>query len=86
MNAREMDRFIAHCDKYLEQTDCTVLHPTLEGMPNAICALELSGKSDVLAATEALPFPALDGKAIPTRFFPKSAGTLLAEAILRQKI
>ena len=60
--------------------------PTLEGMPNAVCALELSGKGDVLAATEALPFPALDGKAIPTRFFPKSAGALLAEAILRQKI
>jgi len=34
MNAREMDRFIAHCDKYLEQTDCTVLHPTVEGMPH----------------------------------------------------
>ena len=58
--------------------------PTLEKMPNPFCALELSGKSDVLAACEALPYPCIDGKAIPTRFFGRSAGEILAEAIHRQ--
>ena len=55
--------------------------PTLAKMPNPLCALELSGKSDVLAACQELPYPTLDGKAIPTRFFPQTAGELLAKAI-----
>ena len=52
-------------------------------IPHPFCALELSGKSDVLSACQSLPYPTLDGKSIPTRFFPESAGALLAQAILR---
>ena len=52
-------------------------------MPSPLFALELSGKSDVLEACQALPYPTIDGKAIPTRFLPQTAGKLLAEAILR---
>lgn len=28
MKSKEMRKFIKHCDKYFEQSDCTVLHPT----------------------------------------------------------
>lgn len=57
--------------------------PPLAQMPHPLFSLELSGKADVLNACRALPFPALDGKSIPTRYFPQTAGQLLAEAILR---
>lgn len=28
MNTKEMGKFKSHCDKYLQQNDCTVIHPT----------------------------------------------------------
>ena len=28
MNIRKMNIFTAHCDKYFQQSDCTILHPT----------------------------------------------------------
>ena len=31
MNTKQMDMFMKHCDRYFEQTDCTVLHPVAEG-------------------------------------------------------
>lgn len=55
--------------------------PPFAHMPHPLLALELSGKADVLTACEKLPYPTLDGKSIPTRFFPKTAGALLARAI-----
>ena len=52
-------------------------------MPCPLCALELSGKANVLLACEALPYETIDGKSVPTRFFPQTAGQILAEAIER---
>ena len=31
MNVNKMNKFMKHCDRYFEQTDCTVLHPVVEG-------------------------------------------------------
>lgn len=30
MNMKEMEKFTAHCDRYFEQSDCTVLHPVVD--------------------------------------------------------
>ena len=34
MNIKEMDAITAHFDKYFEQNDCTVLHPTADMAPH----------------------------------------------------
>lgn len=34
MNAREMEKFTAHCEEYFEQPTDMVLHPMKEGMPH----------------------------------------------------
>ena len=54
-----------------------------EEMPSPLFGLELSGRNDVLAACRALPFPVLDGRALPARRTPVAAGRLLAAAIRR---
>ena len=30
MNVKEMNKFTKHCDKYFEQTDCMVIHPSTD--------------------------------------------------------
>ena len=58
----------------------------VEKLPNPLFSLELSGKNDVLAACRALPYPAIDGRALPTRCMPRAAGELLADAILQYHV
>ena len=48
MTQHEMDKWIKHCDTYFKQSDCMVLHPTVE-MPTHTDIL-------IYAPTEELPF------------------------------
>ena len=45
MNVKEMDTVTAHFDKYFEQDDCIVLHPTADMNPHIdlMCCLILYG-------------------------------------------
>ena len=48
MTQHEMDKWIKHCDTYFKQSDCMVMHPTVE-MPTHTDIL-------IYAPTEELPF------------------------------
>ena len=53
----------------------------LAEMPSPLFGLELSGKSDVMAACRALPYPMLNCRSLPTRYTSHAAGLALATAI-----